>query len=192
VFFGTVFLGERLQKWQSIAIGFAIVGVLYLIWTTGALPWITVILALSFAGYGFIRKKYPLDGATSLTLETFLILPFAVGYLWYLHSQGQMSFLEVEWQYNIGLLFAGAMTTAPLLLYLSALPRISLSTMGILQYIVPTLQFAIAIYIFKEPFDAQRFIAFSFIWTGLIVYTSSEIGKQHKRRKQAKGNSSPQ
>lgn len=182
VLLATVFLKERLDRPQMIALTLASIGVGYLIWKTGTFPWVAIGLALLFGGYGLLRKLNAIDAFAGLTIETVLVLPFALIYLLWLQSQGAMAFLSSGWQIDVGLLMAGAVTTAPLILFLLSLPKLNLVTIGLLQYIAPTLQFFVAIYWLDEPFDVDRFISFVFIWTGLVVFSGSQINKFRKQR----------
>ena len=181
VLMAVIFLGERLNKYQLTAILFALIGVLFLVFKVGEFPWVALSLALSFGTYGLIHKKFEVDAFAGLTLETIIAAPLAITYMGYLFAVGQNFFLTVDWQTDILLLAAGVITSLPLLLYLASLPQLRLSTVGLLQYIAPTLQFSVAIYILNEPFNRDKFIAFCIIWTGLLIFCFDTIRQRRLR-----------
>ena len=163
VLMGVFFLGEQLRKGQWLAIALAGVGVIYLTVRYGALPWIALTLATSFALYGLIRKTAPLGSLEGLSLETALMFIPALGYLVYLESLGTAAFGHVDGLTTGLLMFAGAATAVPLLFFAAGARRTRLATIGILQYIAPTLQFLIGVLIYHEPFTADRLVGFGFI-----------------------------
>ncbi len=160
---------------------FAVIGVLFLIFKVGEFPWVALSLALSFGIYGLIHKKFEVDAFAGLTLETIIAAPLAMIYLLYLFVVGKNSFLAIDSQTDTLLLAAGIITSLPLLLYLASLPQLRLSTVGLLQYTAPTLQFLVAIYILGEPFNQDKLIAFCIIWIGLLIF-SFDIIKQRRLR----------
>lgn len=170
---GAIFLKERLRRNQLIAVLLAFFGVVFLAFAYGKLPWIAIILAVTFSLYSLLRKKLLVETTTGLFIETMLILPFALLYLGCFVPQ------QAVWQdslFHITLLIlGGVLTILPLLLMASGLKGLSLATAGMMQYISPTLQFLTAVFIFHEPFSVNRLIAFIFIWIGLLVYTSDAI-----------------
>ena len=148
----------------------AVVGVLVLAGFVGEVPWIALTLALTFGLYGLMRKIMPVDGLVSLTVETLAMMPVALAYLAYLGTtrHGTEGGLG-----TLGLLaLSGPVTTVPLLFFGAAARRLRLSTMGILQYISPTLQFLLAVVAFGEPFSTAQIVSFACIWTAIAVYTA--------------------
>jgi chloramphenicol-sensitive protein RarD len=178
---GVVLLGERLRPWQWLPVGLAAAGVAQLTFNYGSPPWIALILAFSFAGYGVLKKTAPLGSLHGLTLETGILLIPAIGFLLYSEHSGQGAFLHSTGWTDLLLICSGFLTTAPLLLFASAAPNISLSLMGILQYIAPTLQFLIGVLLYNEPFDHHRLIGFSLVWIALCIFSIGGI-ISHRRR----------
>lgn len=170
VLLGVVFLRERLRPFQTLSIMLALVGVLVLAGFVGEVPWIALTLALTFGLYGLMRKIMPVDGLVSLTVETLAMTPVALAYVGYLGAtrQGAGSSLG-----TLGLLaLSGPVTTVPLLFFGAAARQLRLSTMGILQYLSPTLQFLLAVVAFQEPFSTAQIVSFGCIWTAIAIYTA--------------------
>jgi chloramphenicol-sensitive protein RarD len=180
VLLGVVFLRERLKIWQWIPIGMAACGVLYLTFSYGNLPWIALTLAFTFGLYGLMKKIAPLSALHGLTLETLLLFVPAMGYLLWMESQGTGYFGHVAPATNGLLAFGGVLTALPLLLFAGAAHRIPLSTMGLIQYVAPTLQFLIGVLVYHEPFTEARVVGFVIIWLALILYSGSSL-VQHRR-----------
>lgn len=188
VLLGVVLLGERLRPWQWLAIALAATGVAYLTFNYGSPPWIALVLALSFAGYGLLKKTAPLGSVFGLTLETGILLLPALGFLLYCEYRGQGAFLHdagaapTAWS-DLLMLCSGLATTLPLLLFAAAAPNIPLSLMGLLQFIAPTLQFLLGVLVYNEPFDQHRLIGFAFVWSALVIFS---IGGfiTHRRNRQ--------
>ena len=171
VLLGVVFLKEELRIRQWIAIGFAFLGVIYLTIQYGSTPWIALTLAFSFGTYGLIRKTAPLGSLNGLTLEMlFLLIPAGI-YLGSLEISNAAAFAHSGYFITGMLLLTGIATATPLLLFAYGARRIMLSTIGVLQYIAPTLQLMIGVFLFSEPFPKARFIGFILIWIALIIYT---------------------
>lgn len=170
VVLGVVFLRERLRIFQWLPVGIAGIGVTYLTWVYGSLPWIAFSLALSFGLYGLIKKTAPLGSLFGLTLETGLAFIPALGYLIFLELSGAGDFGHLVVQENFLLIGAGVVTTVPLLMFASAAQRIPLTMVGIMQYIAPTLQFLIGILIYKESFTSTKLIGYSMVWIALIIF----------------------
>ncbi|MCB8980433.1 MAG: EamA family transporter RarD [Ardenticatenaceae bacterium] len=175
VLMGVFFLGEKLRRGQWVAIGLAALGVIYLTVRYGALPWIALTLATSFALYGLIRKTAPLGSLEGLSLETALMFIPALGYLVYLEATGTAAFGHVDTLTTVLLGFAGVATAVPLLLFAAGARLIKLATIGILQYIAPTLQFLIGVLIYHEAFTMDRLVGFSLIWLALLIYSAENI-----------------
>jgi chloramphenicol-sensitive protein RarD len=183
VLMGVFFLNETLRRVQWVAIALAAAGVIYLTVQYGALPWISLTLATSFGLYGLIRKTAPLGSLEGLSLETALMFFPALGYLIYLEWVGTAAFGHVDGQTTLLLAFAGVATAIPLLLFAAAARLIKLATIGILQYIAPTLQFLIGVLIYHEPFTMDRLVGFSLIWLALFIYSGENIwfNRHHPR-----------
>jgi chloramphenicol-sensitive protein RarD len=170
VLLGVVVLGERLERPVKVAVAIASVGVLWLTLRAGHVPWIALALAVSFGSYGLMRKLAPVGAVIGLTVETLLLLPLAGGYLVWAVSSGRAAFLSGHTSLDLLLLLAGPVTAVPLLCFAGAAQRLPLSTLGLLQYLSPTVQFLLAVLVYGEPFDAARAVAFGFIWTALVVF----------------------
>jgi len=170
VLLGVVFLRERLRPCQTASIALALVGVLVLAVFVGKVPWIALALATTFALYGLMRKLIPVDGLTSLTVETLVMTPVALAYLGYLGMTRETAGNTAG---TIGLLaLSGPVTTIPLLFFAAAARKLRLSTMGIVQYLSPTLQFLLAVVAFHEPFSTAQIVSFACIWTAIAIYTA--------------------
>jgi len=170
VLLGVLFLHERLRPMQWIPVGLAALGVAYLTFVYGRLPWIALSLAFTFGFYGFVKKLSPLGSLYGLTLETGIVFPVALVYLSALGLKGAGAFLHSGTLIDVFLFGAGVVTTIPLLMFASAARQIPLTIVGLLQYIAPTLQFLIGVFIYKEPFDLGHFIGFAIVWVALIVF----------------------
>ena len=170
VVFGMLFLDERLRPAQWLPIGLAAGGVVYLTVTYGSLPWIALSLAVTFGLYGLVKKLAPLGSLYGLTLETgFVFLP-AICYLLYIEMQGHGGFTNIGVQVDMLLVGAGIVTTTPLLLFAAATRRITLTMLGIMQYIAPSIQFLIGVFLYKEPFTLTKLIGFAMVWAALFIF----------------------
>jgi chloramphenicol-sensitive protein RarD len=168
---GYALLHERLRRGQWLAIAIAACGVAQLAWQAGQLPWIAMLLAASFGGYGLLRKTAPLGALEGLSFETLILFPLAGAYLGWLTLNGQSTFISTDANSTRWLLAAaGPITAIPLLLFASGARKIPLSVLGLLQYIAPTIQLLLGIWIFHEGFSAQRMIGFVIIWSALALY----------------------
>jgi chloramphenicol-sensitive protein RarD len=172
VLLGVIFLRERLRPLQWIPVGLAAVGVVYLTFVYGRLPWIALTLAFSFGFYGFVKKLSPLGSLYGLTLETGIVFPFALIYLMVVGFNGSGAFLHTGTQVDVFLVGAGIVTTIPLLMFASAAKQIPLTIVGLLQYIAPTMQFLIGVFVYKEVFDFAHFIGFAIVWVALIIFAA--------------------
>lgn len=166
---GVAVLGERLRRWQGVAIAIAALGVAILAVTGGGALWISLLLAGSFGLYGLVRKVAAIDALGGLTVETVLLTPVALIALFHVSATGQASFGQ-EWTLDALLVLAGAITAAPLLMFAAAARRMPLATLGLLQYIAPTLQFAEAVLVFGEPVRPVHLVTFAMIWAGCALY----------------------
>lgn len=170
VLLGVLFLHERLRTTQWIPIAIAAAGVGYLTAVYGRLPWIALTLAVSFGFYGLVKKLAPLGSLHGLTLETGIVFPVALAYLIVVGLRGDGDFITQGALTTVLLIGAGPVTTIPLLLFASAARQIPLSIVGLLQYIAPTLQFLIGVFIYREPFDRSLLIGFCIVWIALIIF----------------------
>ncbi len=175
VLLGMLFLGERLRRWQMVAVGSAAVGVLYLTFSYGALPWIALTLAFSFGTYGLLRKKAPLASVEGLSMETGIMFFPALIFLGYLQLTKTAVFPHATPLVNWLVPLAGVATALPLIWFGMAAQRVTLTTLGILQYIAPTGQFLIGVLLYGEPFPRERLVGFSFIWVALLIYTVERL-----------------
>jgi chloramphenicol-sensitive protein RarD len=170
VLLGVVFLRERLRLAQWVPVIIAAIGVVYLTFVYGRLPWIALSLAFTFGFYGFVKKLAPLGSLYGLTLETGIVFPLALIYLAAVESNGTAAFLHDDALTNFFLIGAGLVTTIPLLMFASAARRIPLTIVGLLQYIAPTLQFLIGVFVYREPFDRAHLIGFGIVWMALVIF----------------------
>jgi chloramphenicol-sensitive protein RarD len=169
---GFVFLHERLRKTQWVALGLALGGVVWLGLLAGHPPWIALVLATSFGIYGLLRKVATLGPLEGLTLETLaMIVPALLALAW-LSTRGEAVFPAPDLSTNFWLVGLGPLTAVPLLLFAAGARRLSLATLGVIQYISPTLQFLLGLLVFQEPFSSARLVGFAVIWIALLIYTA--------------------
>jgi chloramphenicol-sensitive protein RarD len=171
VFLGYVFLKERLRAFQWLAVACAGLAVAWLTWLNGHPPWIGLSLATSFGMYGLLRKTASLGALEGLSLETLLLFPFAFAYLMYLALNDQSAFLHASQHTQWLVLAAGPITAIPLLLFAAGARLIPLATLGLLQYISPSLQLMLGVWLFNEQFTHERLMGFIGIWIGLLIYS---------------------
>ena len=171
VVLGMVFLRERLRPAQWVPVGMAAAGVVYLTVSHGSLPWLALVLAVTFGFYGLIKKVAPLGSLYGLSLETALLLVPATLYLLFAEANGTGTFGHINLQTSLLLAGLGIVTAIPLLLFTSGARSVPLTTMALLQYISPTLQFLTGVLIFGEAFTTERIIGFSIIWAALAVFS---------------------
>lgn len=170
VLMGVIFLRERLRTAQWIPVTLATIGVLYLTFAYGRLPWIALLLAFTFGFYGLTKKLAPLGPLYGLTLETSILFLPAVIYLGIVQANNTGAFLHSGVTVDLLVVGAGLVTTVPLLMFASAAKQIPLTVLGILQYLAPTIQFLIGIFVYKEDFDQSRLIGFGIVWLALIIF----------------------
>jgi len=170
VLLGVVILRERLRPLQWIPIALAAAGVIYLTITYGHLPWIALTLAFTFGVYGLVKKLAPLGAFQGLTLETGILFLPALAYLLFSEFNSTGAFLHSVPLIDLMLVGAGLVTVFPLFLFASAAPRIPLTTIGVLQYVNPTMQFLLGVLVYKEPFTHERLIGFGIVWIALLLY----------------------
>ncbi len=171
VLLGILFLKERLSFWQLISFALATIGVLNLVFRFGEIPWVSLILAMSFGLYGLLKKTARLHALTGLTIETLLITPFALIYLISVRSSMSDALYINNVSILVLLLGAGIVTAVPLLLFASGANRISLSMIGFLQYIAPTLMLIQGVFLYGESFTPAHMVSFALIWAALIIFT---------------------
>jgi chloramphenicol-sensitive protein RarD len=174
VVFGMVFLKERLRPRQIVAVGIAAVGVLQMVFALG-LPWISLVLAVTFALYGLVRKVAPVMPVVGFSLETALLAPLAGAYLVFVHAGGDDAVSQASGPLKLLLAGTGLFTAAPLLCFNSAAKRLRLSSIGLFQYIAPSMAFLLAVAVYGEPFTRVHGVAFGCVWLALAIYTLDSI-----------------
>lgn len=181
VLLGMLLLGERLRPLQWLAVCLAAVGVAQQVWQVGSLPWVSLVLALTFGFYGLIRKQAPVAALPGLVVETWLLVPLAIG--WLLLNPMAVSAQASFWTTSQAwwLAAAGPITVMPLICFNAAARHLPYTTLGFLQYIAPTLVLSLAVLVYGEHLAASTLLAFAFIWTGLAVY-SVDIWLRSRRR----------
>lgn len=180
IFFGMLFLKEKMTKLQITAIILASIGVAYMAISHGEFPWISIVIAMSFALYGLFKKIYALDSILSLLGEMLILLPLSVIYLIYIGMEGQSYLLSGEFSLIIYVLLSGIVTVTPLYLFAEGAKKIPLSSIGFLQYITPTLMLLIGVFMYGESFTHVHKISFIFIWGALFLYLISIIKSNKK------------
>lgn len=175
VLLGMVFLKERLRPLQVTALLLAAAGVAYLTLRLGSFPWIALSLAVSFGFYGLVRKVVPVSPVVGLFVETLLLTPPALGYLIYLYGLGRGAFIRLGIKTDLLLMASALVTALPLLLFILGTKRLHLSTVGFLQYIVPSCFFLIAVFVFHEVVSSAQIGAFVLIWSALALYTADSM-----------------
>ncbi len=175
VLLGVILFKERLRLGQWTAIALAALGVAFLTFVYGQPPWISLALAFSFAFYAVLKKIAPLGAAQGLALETALMSLPAAALLLHWQASGSASFGSLGAGTDLLLIGAGATTALPLVFFAAAARRLPLSTIGVMQYIAPTLQFLLGVLVYDEPFDARRLVGFTAIWVALAVFTGEGL-----------------
>ena len=175
VLLGVIFLRERLRTFQWVAIAMVTAGVVYLTITFGQLPWISLVLAITFGFYGLLKKIAPLGALHGITLETAVLTIPSLVYLLIVNANGTGTFGHSTPLLDFLLVLSGPVTAIPLLLFATGARRIPLTTIGLLQYIAPTLQFLLGVLVFHEPFDQSRLIGFMIIWLALVLFSVENL-----------------
>lgn len=175
VLFGMVFLREKLDKLQWTAVICAIIGIAIMLVKNGSLPWVSVSLAFTFALYGLLKKIIPVSAMTSIMLETLLIMPVAIGYLYFLSTSGDCTYQSGDLLTISVLIGAGAVTATPLLLFTSCAKLLPLKIVGFMQYLSPTISLFLGIFVYGEVFTSTHMLSFGCIWLGLLFFTWSQI-----------------
>ena len=179
-----MFFGERLRRLQTAAVIFAFIGVSYLTISGGVFPWVALSLAALFTGYGVIRKKIVIGAMPGLFVETTLLLPFAIAWLAYLVSAGQASFAYDGASMSLLLMLGGPITVVPLLLFAIAAKRLTLTAIGFIQFLAPTLQFIVGLY-YGEELTPAHVVCFSCIWIAVTLFSIDAIRAGRKKPPQA-------
>ncbi|MCB1474418.1 MAG: EamA family transporter RarD [Rhodobiaceae bacterium] len=181
VMLGAVVLRERLDKLQMTAIALAAVGVAVVTWEVGRLPWMALAVTVSWGLYALARRALPIGPNQGFLLELLILAVPAFAFLVYSHLHVGQFPGPVTMQDYVLLMFGGLVTTVPLLLYANGAKRLKLSTIGIMQYVAPTIIFLIAVFVFREPFSSGRAIAFAIIWSALGIYSISIFRTMRRR-----------
>ena len=181
VLLGFLFFSEKMTKNQYIAIFIAFLAVLYQLITIGSIPLISLTLAFTFGFYGMIRKKINVGSIVGLFIETLILLPFALLYLYYIISNGTISFLNSTDYISFMLVLGGLITITPLLLFNGAATRMKLTTLGFFQYIGPSCAFLVAVFIYNEQFSFDKLVTFSLIWIALVIFSLDSFIKNRKK-----------
>ena len=176
VMLGVLVFKERLNSWQIAAFILAAIGVVLITIQYGRIPWIAFTLAATFSFYGMLKKKAQVDPATGLILETAVITPIALFFIYTWESSGTGAFMGAAMPIPLFLMGAGIVTATPLLLYARGVEKTAFSMMGFLQYITPTANLLLGVFVFKEDFSLLHFFSFCFIWAALIIFTLARIG----------------
>jgi len=176
---GVWLFGERLRRFQIVAVALAVIGVLVLTISGGVVPWVALFLAVSFTVYAAIRKRVVIGGMPGLFVETILLLPFALIWFGYLYSSSQMVFMSGDSSMTFWLIMAGPITVVPLLCFALAARRVTLTTIGFMQFLAPTLQFGTGIY-YGEILTTAHLICFSFIWVAVAFFIFDAVKNSRK------------
>jgi chloramphenicol-sensitive protein RarD len=182
VLLGAIAFRERLGKAQLFAVALALCAVVTLTAGLGVPPWIALVLATSFGLYGLVKKGLSVGPVASVTAEVLLLSPIALSVLWYFHT-GTGGAFGTNWQDSLLLMFSGILTGTPLIMFSYATKRITLATVGLVQYLNPSLQFLVATLIFQEVFRFWHAIAFAMIWTALAIYTTASLRQDRAARR---------
>ena len=188
---GAIFLGERLNRWQMLAVGLAVAGVGNLLIGLGTVPYASLALAFSFGFYSLVRKKAATDPITGLLIEVSLLMPLGLVFLIWLAATGDGLFVVGGWWFSLLLFASGLVTATPLLLFLEGAKRLTLATIGILQYLGPTLHFVLAVFVYGEPFTAAHLVTFAAIWAALAVYSGDALVQYRRARRNAAPQANP-
>jgi chloramphenicol-sensitive protein RarD len=185
VLLGVVVLGERLRRLQWVALGIAAVAVLALTVEYGHPPWVALILAFSFGSYGLAKKKANAGAVESLVIETMVVSPVALGYIVFLMVSGASTFGNQGGGHVALIVGTGLITVVPLLCFGGAATRIPLSTLGLMQYLTPSVQFVLGLVVFREPMPAMRWVGFGLIWLALLLFTVETLRNRQRVRAEA-------
>jgi chloramphenicol-sensitive protein RarD len=182
---GAIFLSERLNRWQVLAVAVAAGGVANLVISLGTLPYASLALAFSFGFYSLVRKKAATDPIAGLLIEVSLLMPLGLAFLIWLAASGDGLFVVSGFGFSLLLFLSGAVTAAPLVLFLEGAKRLTLATVGILQYLGPSLHFLLAVFVFGERFTPAHLVTFAAIWAALAVYSGDALAQYRRARRAA-------
>ncbi|MEO9877319.1 MAG: EamA family transporter RarD [Anderseniella sp.] len=171
---GYLVLREKMTGLQFIAIGLAVTGVAYQTWALGAFPWLSLLLGAAFSAYGFLRKTIDVGPVQGFFVESFILSVLGLAVVSWLGTQGPLAFGS-DWNTTALLLACGPMTALPLMFFATAARRIRFSTLGLLQYIAPSMLFLTAVFVLNEPMQPAQLVTFGFIWTALALYSFSSL-----------------
>ena len=185
VFLGYVFLGERLNKVKLLAIALATLAVIIQTVMLGRVPWLALLVASSFGAYGLVRKVTLVSAVPGLTFETLFLLPFTLIYFTVIYQASDYHFRMDDTYTSLLLCMAGFVTTFPLICFNMATKKLPLSTIGLMQYLVPSMSFIIGVFLFEEPFTTAQLVCFSLIWVALAIFTSDSLRSHRKRSRES-------
>jgi chloramphenicol-sensitive protein RarD len=180
---GVIALHERMSRVQWLSVGLAAVAVVVLTIDYGRLPWIALVLATSFATYGVMKKTVNGGAVETLTIESAILTPIALAYLIFLQARGELTFGHLGWVHSLLLVATGLVTAVPLLFFAAATTRLPLSTLGLLQYLAPTLQFLLGILYFHEQMSTGRWVGFGLVWLALMIMTGEGLRRAAAQRR---------
>jgi chloramphenicol-sensitive protein RarD len=180
VLMGVLILGERLRRLQWVAMAIALVAVVVLTLDYGRPPWVALLLAFSFGTYGLLKKQAGVGAVESITVETMVLAPFAAAYIAWLVRAGESNFGTHGVGHALLLTTTGIITAVPLMFFGAAAIRVSMVSLGLLQYLAPTIQFALGLLVFHEDMPASRWIGFGLVWIALVIFTVEAVN--HRRR----------
>jgi chloramphenicol-sensitive protein RarD len=175
---GIIVFHEKLTRLKLVAISFAATGVVYYVLTTATFPWVGLAVGVSFAAYGLLRKQMKTNAIPGLFIEILLLLPFTLGLVLWLHFSAQAVFLHQDWNTDMLLILGGPITIIPLAFFTAGTRMLPMTTVGILFYVTPSLQFLSGIFVLGESFTLDKLIAFAGIWTGLAIFSYSLLQRK--------------
>jgi chloramphenicol-sensitive protein RarD len=178
---GVLVLRERLRRLQWLAVGIAALAVVYATVSVGRLPWVALVLAFSFGFYGLAKKLAGVDAVPSLTVEMLVLTPLALAYLVWLWAGGQLVLGSEGWAHALFMVGAGPVTALPLLFFGFAAHRVPLSVLGALQYVAPSMQLVLGVWVLGEPMSPQRWLAFVGVWIALVIFTVDAVRASRDR-----------
>ena len=180
VLIGALFFREKLSRIQWISVALAFIGVMYAVVRYGEVPYLAIIIALSFALYGAMKKNVAADSETSICMETMSVLPIALIFIVYAQLSGLTTFDSLNTKEIIALMATGVVTSVPLMLFATGVKNISLTATGILMYINPTLQLLLGVFLYNEKFTATSAVTFAFVWAAVILFVIDSVIKNKK------------
>jgi len=180
VLLGLLFLRERLDRRQASALVLAGLGLIFLTWRLGRMPWVALLLAFTLAFYGLLRKVAEADSLPGLFVETALLSPFALAYIFHLALRSSGAFTLADPSTDLLLAGGGLITSTTLLLFVYGARRLRYSTVGFLQYLLPTMQLMVGVFIYGEPFTPDHAVSFGLVWVAVLLYSWSSIRKRRR------------